>query len=144
MRFNGTFTNSVDEKGRAPLPFRWRPKKSVEFFLVIWDQHEAGICLRGLLPPQWEELMEKINVMDDANPRKRILLRRLVGGSTQLALDNAGRLALPENMRKAAGITDQAMWVGLRERFEIWNPEQYAKAAERDEPEFKEGMKLLL
>jgi hypothetical protein len=38
-------------------------------------------------------------------------------------LDKAGRICLPEGMARAAGIKDEAVLVGLLDRFEIWNPE---------------------
>jgi MraZ protein len=42
-----------------------------------------------------------------------------------VTFDKAGRICLPEDMARAAAIKDEALLVGLLDRFEIWNPDRY-------------------
>ena len=126
-RFYGWYRHKVDEKKRVPIPFRWRPQESIEFMLSLWPKHQAGICLRVLLPDQWVKLLASIDAMpnDDAN---KSLLKRFIGTHSRPAkLDNAGRITIPGDLAEAADISKEAVLAGLIDRFEMWSPERYVK-----------------
>ena len=111
------YRHSVDDKRRLPVPFRWRPEKPIEFTLVVWPKHTAGICLRVFPPEPWARFRAEIETMDAAN---KAALKRMIGSnSTAMKLDAAGRLTIPEEMATQADIKDQAVLVGLIDRFEI-------------------------
>jgi MraZ protein len=61
----------------------------------------------------------------------------------QAPLDKAGRICLPEAMAKAAGIGEQAVLVGLLDRFEIWSPERYELVKTSDAIMAQEAFKLM-
>jgi DNA-binding transcriptional regulator/RsmH inhibitor MraZ len=46
-------------------------------------------------------------------------------------------------MAREAGITDQAVLVGLLDRFEIWSPERYEKVRAADAVMAQEAFKLM-
>jgi DNA-binding transcriptional regulator/RsmH inhibitor MraZ len=46
-------------------------------------------------------------------------------------------------MAKAAGLGDEAVLVGLLDRFEIWNPERYEKVRSSDAILAQEAFKLM-
>ncbi len=67
--------------------------------------------------------------------RERLSLAAgLVGGSGELTFESDGRVILPETLRNLAGISDEATFVGMGQRFQIWEPKAYdayyAKALE--------------
>jgi MraZ protein len=125
--YNGEFHHGVDEKRRVQVPARWCPPKSVEFTLVVWPKHQAGICLRALPSEQMLKLMQQIEAMPPNDPNKGILKRAIGSQSIQVKLDSAGRICIPEQMAAAAEISDKAVLVGLLDRFEIWNSTRYEK-----------------
>ena len=47
-------------------------------------------------------------------------------------MDKAGRICLPDEMARGAGIKNEVLLVGLLDRFEIWNPERYEKVQAAD------------
>jgi MraZ protein len=61
----------------------------------------------------------------------------------QVTTDKTGRVCLPDEMTRAAGIGDEAMLVGLLDRFEIWNPERYQKVKASDAVMAHEAFKLM-
>lgn len=63
--------------------------------------------------------------------------------STTIKLDAAGRLTLPEDMAKEADISNQAVLVGLLDRFEIWSPARYAEAKSQDEATWKQALQFM-
>jgi DNA-binding transcriptional regulator/RsmH inhibitor MraZ len=46
-------------------------------------------------------------------------------------------------MAKAAGISDEAVLVGLLDRFEIWNPERFERVRAADAVMAHEAFKLM-
>jgi len=128
--YNGCYRHKVDEKRRVPVPFRWRPEDSegmVEFTLITWPKHQAGICLRVLPPDQLAKLLAEIDAMPNSDPNKSILKRRIGTSSTQAKLDSVGRITIPDEMAEAADITKEAVLAGMLNRFEIWSPKRYAQ-----------------
>jgi DNA-binding transcriptional regulator/RsmH inhibitor MraZ len=61
----------------------------------------------------------------------------------QVALDKAGRIVIPEEMAQAAGIVDEAVLVGLLDRFEIWSPASWEKVQNSDAVMASEAFKLM-
>ena len=58
----------------------------------------------------------------------KVVLKRFIGSeSVQVTLDKAGRICLPEKMATDAGISGEAVLVGLLDRFEIWSPERFER-----------------
>jgi len=78
-----------------------------------------------------------------ATPNKVVLKRFIGSESVQVSVDKAGRICLPEGMARAAGIKDEAMLVGLLDRFEIWNPQSYEKVKASDAVLAHEAFKLM-
>jgi len=142
--YNSLYRHGVDEKRRVQVPAMWRPAKSnVEFTLILWPKAKEGPCLRVLPPEEMAELMRDIDAMPNGDPNKVVLKRFIGSESVQVALDKGGRICLPEPMAKAAGITDEAVLVGLLDRFEIWNPERYEKVRASDAIMAQEAFKLM-
>ena len=126
--FNSSFRHGVDEKRRVAVPAKWRPaQEGVELTLILWPQAQEGTCIRGMLPDQMAALMRKLDELPDTNPSK-VPIKRYIGiHSAQVTVDRSGRICLPEEMAKAAGIKGEAVLGGLLNVFEIWNPERYDK-----------------
>ena len=53
----------------------------------------------------------------NGDPNKVVLKRFIGSESIQLTVDKSGRICLPEAMKNAAGIKDEAVLVGLLDRF---------------------------
>jgi MraZ protein len=88
-------------------------------------------------------LMRDLDALPNSDPSKGILKRVIGSGSEQVALDKAGRICLPEAMAKAAGITTEALLVGLLDRFEIWSPERHDRVQVSDAIMAQEAFKMM-
>ena len=132
--FNSKYLHGIDEKRRLQIPAKWRPEgDGVEFTVILWPKHQAGACLRVLPPDKLDKLVAEIEAMPNSDPRKDVLRRVVGGNSEQVALDKAGRICLPEDMARAAGIKNEARLVGMFEQFEIWEPARYKHVEAADE-----------
>src|SRR5262249_47517688 len=142
--YNSIYRHGVDEKRRLQIPAKWRPAESgTEFTVVLWPKAKEGPCLRVLPPLQMASLMKDITNMSNSDPNKGVLKRFIGSGSEQVALDKTGRICLPEQMAREAGITEEAVLVGLLDRFEIWRPERYEKVRAADAVMAQEAFKLM-
>lgn len=142
--YNSLYRFGVDDKRRVQIPAKWRPANSgVEFTLVLWPKAKEGPCLRVLPPEQMARLMKDIDAMPNSDPSKVVLKRFIGSESVQVAVDKSGRICLPEEMTQAAGIADQAVLVGLLDRFEIWSPERFDKVRASDAIMAQEAFKLM-
>jgi MraZ protein len=135
MTFTSVYHHKVDGKRRVPIPFRWRPKISVEFILMIFPEQDIGDYIRVLPPFQWAKLLQEIKSMPNDNEQKPILQRIVGSDSTEVRLDSAGRITLPEEAAKLADITNLATLLGNLGHFELWSPARYALMKERDRAE---------
>lgn len=142
--YNSSYRHGVDEKRRVQIPAKWRPiEPGVEFTLILWPKAKEGPCLRVLPPAQMAALTRDIDAMPNSDPNKGVLKRFIGSESMQAPLDKVGRICLPEEMASAAGITDQAVLVGLLDRFEIWSPERYERVRTSDAIMAQEAFKLM-
>ncbi len=132
--YNSRFRHGVDEKRRVQIPSKWRPSQpGVEFTLIVWPRHKAGVCLRVLPPQEMTKLMAELDAM---SADKRGSLKRQIGSqSAQVALDSAGRITIPQELADAADIKadEEVVMVGLLDKFEIWNPKTHEAVKAADE-----------
>ncbi len=142
--YTSFYLHGVDDKRRLQIPAKWRPGEEViEFALVTWPQSKEGTCLRVLPPKEMEKLMAQLEAMANADPSK-VPLKRYIGTESEMVtVDKAGRICLPDRMAKAADITNEAMLVGLLDKFEIWNPARYERVKATDSLMAAEAMRLM-
>ena len=142
--YNSRFQHGVDDKRRVQIPAKWRPQKAgLELTLILWPREGAGPCVRVLPPAQMAKLMQSIDEMPNSDPKKVVLKRIIGSGSAQATVDKAGRICLPDEMAREAGLKDEAVLVGLLDRFEIWNPERYEKVQAADAALAPDAFKLM-
>lgn len=131
--FNSCFEHGLDDKRRLQIPFRWRPVlEGMELTVVLWPKHRAGACLRVLPPAQMAKLKSDIDALPNSDESKVVLKRFIGAESAQVPLDKSGRICLPEELARKAGITTEAVLVGLLDRFEIWSKERYEQVKVAD------------
>ncbi|HWM30572.1 MAG TPA: division/cell wall cluster transcriptional repressor MraZ [Methyloceanibacter sp.] len=125
-QFVSTFTNKIDTKGRVSIPASFRT-------VLAKDGLEGIYCYPSLDAPALDaggqRLLNKINALvEDLAPysdERDQLATALFGTSEILSIDQDGRTILPERLREHAGITNQITFVGLGEKFQLWEPKRF-------------------
>jgi MraZ protein len=142
--YSSVYRHGVDDKRRVQIPAKWRPSKSEKLTLILWPKGTTpDACLLVLPPAETHALMQKVKGMAFAEPKAEALRHLLGRKSDRVTLDKGGRICLPEGMAKAAAIEEEAILVGLLDRFEIWNPDRYAAASVVDDELLSEAFKLI-
>lgn len=115
------------------LPAKWRPKKDAKIDLtaLLWPIENPQFLL--VLPPErWSAMLEKLKAISLTNSDASAVVRFIGENSGVLELDRVGRFILPQDLADAAGLKDEALFVGGVDRFEIWSPEKFAAQAPSD------------
>ncbi|OZB39687.1 MAG: cell division/cell wall cluster transcriptional repressor MraZ [Alishewanella sp. 34-51-39] len=120
--FRGSFTLTLDDKGRLALPVRYRDRLLSENqgqLICTIDLHDPCLLLFPLA--EWEEIEEKLQSLSSLNPQERRLQRILLGNATECDMDKSGRILLPAFLRQHAGLGKNIRLVGQLNKFEIWD-----------------------
>jgi MraZ protein len=119
--FLGEFSYRLDEKGRVPIP----PKFRADFRDGIILTAGAEKCILAYNPTQWKSLADSLTTGPVLSSKIRKLNRALFGTAFNLTLDGQGRIALPLSLRQYAGITSDVVIVGANTYLEIWNKQAW-------------------
>ncbi len=125
--FFGEFEYRLDEKGRFPLPPRFR--SLVKDGLVLTRGIEN--CVTAYPLAEWKKLAQEVTGGNAISRNKQRRLNRALFASAFVAnLDGQGRITLPPKLKEAAGIGDEIVVAGANNYLELWKPDEWE--AEKD------------
>lgn len=122
--FLSSYESSVDVKKRVSIPALFRKSLGGEESVYLWPSLDKA-CIEGAgqrLMEGFEDSMADLDLMD---PRRYALANYIMGEARQARFDEGGRIVLDAELLAKAGITDKAKFVGLGDRFQIWEPAAY-------------------
>ena len=133
-RFRGEAENKVDTKGRVSIPAAFRRileegdpdwSSGLNPNLVIVYGRKNIKCLEGYSLGSIEIVDNLVSNLPRYSKEREILERLLNSQSVYIQLDENGRIILPSKLRKLVDIKNAAIFVGMGEKFQIWNPSNY-------------------
>ncbi len=119
--FFGEFEYRIDEKGRVPIPPRFR--KELKDGVVLTPGIEK--CITAYPLSEWKKLAATLTTGSVTRSKLRKLNRSFFATAFSLNIDGQGRIALPIPLRQSAGIEDEVIIVGANTYLELWNKEQW-------------------
>ena len=119
--FLGEFEYKIDEKGRVPIPPKFR--KDLKDGVVLTAGPENYIIAYPIT--EWNKLAASLTSDGLAASKMRRLNRAFFASAFNLTIDNQGRIALPVPLRDFAGIEDELIVAGVNTYLELWNKEQW-------------------
>ena len=120
--FKGTYRHRIDPKGRLPVPaaFRRLLREQRSVVVTLLDQ-----CLAAYPPEEWARLEAQLGQLPAFSRPVKALTRLLASRAADCEVDVQGRILLPAALRDAAGLSRDAVVVGVLNRFEVWSPEAW-------------------
>ena len=115
--FQSEYRYKLDEKGRVPVPPKFREDLKDGIILVPGPEK----CIIGYTPAEWKKLSENLHGSTLASNKMRKLNRALFSTAFHLNLDGQGRIALPAPLRTFAGIGEDVVITGANTYLEIWD-----------------------
>ncbi len=119
--FLGEFEYKIDEKGRVPIPPKFR--RELQDGVILTPGVERCVDLYPL--SEWEKLSASLTGASVASGKLRRLNRAIFATAFNLNIDAQGRVALPVPLREYAGIEDEVVIAGVNNYVELWNKERW-------------------
>jgi len=125
-RFVSNYTLRLDAKGRVSIPAPYRQ-------VLARDGFDGLYCYPALDRPALDAggnalLLEIEQLIDSFPPysdEREEFAAALYGTSETLRFDTEGRVSLSDRLKEHAGITDAVAFVGLGQKFQIWEPGRF-------------------
>ena len=126
--FLSKYVNKVDKKGRVSVPASFRAELSEESFSGIivrpsFISNAIDACGRGAL----QELQRGVGRFNPFTEERAGFASAIFARSHPVPWDGEGRVIVPEELLSHASITDRALFVGLGDTFQLWEPAHYAE-----------------
>ena len=125
FRFRKHTIQSVDSKGRVAVPKEFRNilSSNKEDSLILNKGYDGEILVYPL--SVWEQIEDNILTLPYIKKEVRFYARRMLSFSSEVKIDNQGRINIPSYLLKYAGIDNEVVIAGVGDHFELWSPEKF-------------------
>ena len=144
-RFRGESLHKVDSKGRVSIPAQFRRvleegdpdfKAGLNPSCVLVHNQKSKKCLEGYSISSIREVDDLVSELPRYSREREILERMLNAQSSYAQIDENGRLVLSVKLRKLINIATEAIFIGMGDKFQIWEPNAYESDMKQIEREF--------
>ena len=104
VMFKGISNLSIDVKGRASMPQRYRSDFSSKNKSKLVITADKDKCLLIYTQSSWAIIEKKLSNLPSYNKEARFIQRLLIGYATESEIDSQGRFLIPIPLREYAGI----------------------------------------
>lgn len=125
----GTYECKADIKGRLMLSSALKKQLAPvlqEGFVLKRAVFQS--CLELYPMSEWNAMMAKVNKLNRFVKKNNDFIRRFTAGVKMVELDASGRLLIPNDLQKFAGITKEVVLSSAVNIIEIWDKERYESA----------------
>ena len=115
--FYGEFEYKIDDKGRIPIPPKFR--NELKDGVVLAPGIEK--CITAYTVPEWKKLSASITSGPLTRSKIRKLNRALFSTAFSTKVDGQGRIAIPAPLKEYGDIIEDVVVAGANTYLEIWN-----------------------
>lgn len=120
---NGFYAHNIDAKGRLFIPTKLREELGNSVHITIGQDR----CVSIYSDAGWERYMEQLKERTYSDIKR---MRMVFAYMTDCEPDAQGRVLIPANLRRYAGLEKEVVVAGIYDRVEVWNAESWAKLEE--------------
>ena len=135
--FLGEYFHTFDTKNRISVQSKFRK----DLGRVVVVTRGLDHCLYVYSRKAWEREAQTYAADVNGSSARRGLARLFLAGSSEVEVDNNGRVLIPEHLKSFASIKERAVIAGVADRVEIWEESawmKYTADIERDADAFAE------
>ncbi len=121
----GEYECKLDTKGRFLFPAglkRQLDPAALESFML---NRGFENCLTLYPLNEWDKLSARLRKLNLFVAKNREFMRKFHNGATPVKLDNNGRVLLPKNLMKDAGLQKELVLFAYADRIELWDKATY-------------------
>ena len=120
----GSYSGILSEKRRVAVPRKFIDELGSQLIIAKWFEN----CLVLVSTVFWDELFGRLT---GAKKTKTYGIRDnerfVLGSAFEVAPDDQGRIVIPEALSVYANFNKEVVFIGLRDRVEIWGSESWSK-----------------
>lgn len=120
--FFGEFEYKIDEKGRVPIPPRFRG--ALKTGVVLTQGMEKCITIYPL--HEWKKLADELTGSAVTRSKLRRLNRAIFSSAFTIKMDGQGRIAIPMTLKLTSEIVDDVVVAGANNYLELWSKANWA------------------
>jgi MraZ protein len=125
----GEYIHSLDPKKRLSLPAKFRKEMGKK--VVVTKGLEN--CLFVFPESEWRKISQKLSELPFGQADSRGFGRFMFSGATEVDVDSAGRILIPDFLRDFARLSNKVIVAGMHSRIEIWNERSWNEYKRRIE-----------
>ena len=114
----GQYQHSIDAKGRLFIPAKLREELGETFYVTMGMDG----CLSVYSDVSWARFTEKFESLPYTKTKS---MRVLFANAAKCEPDAQGRILIPSKLRNYAKLQKDVVVIGVSNRAEIWNAEQW-------------------
>ncbi len=119
----GKESRKFDQVNRVALPTCFR--KYIGETAILMKSLQKEPCIMLFPEESWEDFSYAfINSFDDPVKRSKAQ-RRLADRVEKITIDKSGRISIKDDFKEYAQLSDEAYFVGMMDRVEIWSAENW-------------------
>ena len=144
-RFRGESLHKVDSKGRVSIPAQFRRvleegdpdfQSGINPSCVLVHNQKNKRCLEGYSISSINEVDDLVSELPRYSREREILERMLNAQSSYAQIDDNGRLVLSFKLRNFIDVDSEAIFIGMGDKFQVWEPSAYNQDMEQINREF--------
>lgn len=129
--FIGEYTYSIDEKKRLAIPTKFRKLLGKKAIIT----RGLDNCLFLYSMQEWKKLAEKLSKLPFSQADARGFARLMLVGAMDVSLDSAGRILIPDYLKKYGLLKKKIIIAGVFNRIEIWDENKWQEYKNKTETE---------
>ncbi|MBQ7712326.1 MAG: hypothetical protein IJT69_00770 [Clostridia bacterium] len=126
---SGTYRHQIDEKGRIRIPAKIKDLLGEKLWISIGDQENLVIYNEHTI----DKMYDKYGEMESGDPAYR-RQRYIFANTFRFQGDAQNRFQIPQILRDLIGLKNEALFVGMANRLEIWREDTYLATLAEDNP----------
>ena len=131
--FIGEYHHNIDEKGRIIIPSKLRTELTNDFIIT----RGLDNCLFIYPKDKWVKIISKYEELPNVKDTRNFM-RTFLSGATYGEFDKQGRINISIPLIKYASLKKECVIIGVDERLEIWNKENWDGFITENEPNMTE------
>jgi MraZ protein len=144
--FFGSFTHNLDSKNRVTVPRKLLDKvksghnEPPRFYLTFGLDE----CLFLFTEEKWSQIFQRLDGIPLGTTEARDVQRIFYSNTHEVEVDGAGRILIPDSLKKKGKLEREVIFIGVGSRIELWNPTLWDSRQQRVEGGYQELAKTYL
>ncbi len=142
--FYGEHEHTMDRKGRLIIPSRFREVMKEHYTERLVATRGLDHCLFLFPEDEWRSQESRFRALSFTKQEARRFNRFFFSGAAELGCDRQGRVLIPPYLKEYAGIKRDVIVVGVSNRIEVWDKEEWKKFYEQGKDTYEQIAEKLL